>query len=430
MASRIIQTNVKNIQEVPQEFRVFLSGPISAHISYYQGVKFLFFGDQHFSMEGTCPIPCSDINLETSEYIDIPKCFDIVALLSTIYKQAENSKIYIDTYLERAYLSPELDLIKNVENKDVLLEEIKTQGYISKIWATFHDCFLKLKCSSFTRFHYVDLREVQFPRDVQNAHFDNIIIFELNILLDLPFGSPRMIKKFEKINTLIRAIYQKHNLSNKLFSAILESDDYINKVTKLIHKHLPTLSKKTRENFIDELAETIVISQVDGKIQHRVRKQLYQLEKEGQSELASKIRDYTKDLYFGVALSKEILRIWDKIYPSYQNFVQHPSSQSARLMFAQKLKNVRVQIKRLTDSAVNIVDAYTLGRLFRTFPGTNHQPSSIRIIYAGDYHIRSYKNFFENWLDVPVTSYRSSPENIRCLEIDARDFLGETLIAT
>ena len=465
----------KDISTVPEEYRVFLSGPVSAFSFLHNlnglDVRFLFFGDEHMSMTQTCPQPCSDINIETHDYIEIPKCFDIVALLSTIYRQAVKTGVYTDTYLEYQFISKEISK-GFFEDPKLLLENIKTYGYIHKIYKIFQNCFLKSACGYPTsRFHYTDIRftnvkeqlhsmltlgqtssvpsspELPKPELTETKRIE--VQFDLIMLTRLDSVVRRMLteknrsviqKEAEQFNQIMQIVYkdrvkksQDYDLSDKLFLASLESDDYTNQVTKLIEGYLFSLPSTVRSKLITELTNPSVISKTDNKIQHRVRKQLYQLEQEGQGELAQKILDFAKEEYFQNALPSEIIKIWNEIYNNFVAFTRD-NSLEALLAFGQSQSNVIYQIVRLVVTGSNIMDAYTLARLFRDFSKSkkpnSHVPSSVRIIYAGNNHILKYIKFFTEKLNVKINSYPGNPQTKRCLEVDVRDFLGDQLVPT
>ena len=57
----------------------------------------------------------------------------------------------------------------------------------------------------------------------------------------------------------------------------------------------------------------------------------------------------------------------------------------------------------IIEMDAHIFDAYLLGRLFRTFNYTTQQehiPSNTVVIYAGNYHIQNYVNFFTQVLGI------------------------------
>jgi hypothetical protein len=59
------------------------------------------------------------------------------------------------------------------------------------------------------------------------------------------------------------------------------------------------------------------------------------------------------------------------------------------------------------------LDAYILARMFRVFGKTKHSEQAI--VYAGNLHIQSQKDFFEIFLGLSPIHVESNREGQRCL---------------
>ena len=90
----------------------------------------------------------------------------------------------------------------------------------------------------------------------------------------------------------------------------------------------------------------------------------------------------------------------------------------------EKLTRSSRGVYKLLGAGTNIIDAYILARMFRTYPNTNHSNSNLRIVYIGSAHTVKYVDFFQNILNVNVRSFKyKSKARPRCIEVDSRDFL-------
>ena len=83
-----------------------------------------------------------------------------------------------------------------------------------------------------------------------------------------------------------------------------------------------------------------------------------------------------------------------------------------------------------TENLFLLVDSYLLARMFRTFPGTNHVPSNIKIIYTGNAHTDLYVDFLTKKMGVSFTKAGlTTSEDIKktntdqCIKINKSLFL-------
>ena len=92
--------------------------------------------------------------------------------------------------------------------------------------------------------------------------------------------------------------------------------------------------------------------------------------------------------------------------------------------------NKLMKISSFTISGVSLLmDAYTLARMFRTYPGKNHIDSSKSIVYAGDAHISTYVDFLETQMGARFNKYNPNKDKLknyealsRCIDVNLDDF--------
>jgi hypothetical protein len=253
------------------------------------------------------------------------------------------------------------------------------------------------------------------------------------------------------INNVIEALYtpkrtgrgttEPKNLT--LFNIYLTSDDYIKDVTALfpeVFQDITDAAVKTELTNI-LLYNNINVVERNGKVITRIRAQLLALENEGQQEFARQIRDFIIAKY-RAADHLSIYKIWSRVWKQYQEIFHSTVKYKQFGDLNVQLENLIKAILELKDTeAVAIpsnsllMDAYTLGRMFRKFSSNEfHQDSSRAIVYAGDAHIRTYVDFFEQVLNVPFIKYApngdlgvltaAKVENIiRCIPVNLNDFL-------
>lgn len=442
-----------------------LSGPISAYVTNMKNRSFNFYGDAHFSMENNCS-PCKDINLRDLT-VSLPpgseNCWDISVLLAETFTQASNEGKWVDFYLEVPFIGSNT---YNPTRKDTLSN---VQDYITKLYYIFYNCFNKLNCEyNTTRFHYVDVRlqykKLKLPEFVSeleklimmenNATYTNELInYEMNVSLERvekslrKFGDMIAMKKrkrnqyIETTDKLMRDLYFSggQTMSGKidpknvrLFKLYLTSDNFAEEATELMKESLTIANDPTLNLAL--VTPTMIVNR-RGKNMHRVRAQLEALEIEGQQELAKKIVDFTLNKYINNNRTNQIIDLWRGIMIAYDGFINSKyRSANDTLMLFNKFMNEMDKNMKLTYFSVSgialIMDAYLLGRMFRTFPGKNHIDSVKKIVYAGAFHILTYVQFFE-YLGNNFIKYDTNKTNnifdfdqkvTRCLNVDIDHF--------
>lgn len=419
---------------------VRISGPVSAYSLIHEGKKYYFFGDIHRSTSGTCPPPC---NLRT-------RCFNITTLLTDIFLRAKSKNQWVDFYLEVPFVFRE----GNYRYPRLYARKPKHNDIIRGIYNYFRACFTKLPCIfPTTRFHSVDIRQVPelnngviTPRSLTYEHY---IITRVNRCLN------KLLKMFlfqlnqkdeyvENTNLLINDLYRVPWLfggepKNKLLARIyLESDNYYNDVRDLLYNGLNGIKGDDDLKDIERhlFPEGIIVER-DGKYMHKVQVQLYELSKESraQSVLATKIKRFCLHQYDKHMNNSRLLYIWTNIFYLYQIIIQRaelpkwiestPKEFKTQFLFTEWMG-------RVVYSNAMIMDAYTLGRMFRKYPNSkNHIDSDRVIVYAGDAHIENYCDFFLQTFGSKIKGYNPNEDLIatgnlddvtRCVDVDINDF--------
>jgi hypothetical protein len=141
--------------------------------------------------------------------------------------------------------------------------------------------------------------------------------------------------------------------------------------------------------------------------------QLYELRKEN-NELADKIKKY-------------LITMFNKEYTSNYGILKNfkamiNNSQKKSYVLSNLLQDHHNHILIISPNKY-LFDAMLLGRLFRKFKNSNHTESTLKIVYAGNDHVKIYIDFFETVLNVNMFKYAASKEgNIRCVIAEADKF--------
>jgi hypothetical protein len=468
-----LKTNISQNKEIIEQSHKHtdkISGPISAYSTKIEK-SYNFFGDAHFSMERTCS-PCKDINISSLKLVTpngSDNCWDISVLLSEIFTQASKENKWIDFYIEIPFLSG-----NNFRPSQKDIEKgIDQFGYLYKLYYIFYNCLNKINCQyDTTRIHYVDIRleyqKVSLPeitKELKNLiimsqqrvplkYETNINLYESYISINRVGNS--MDKLLEMVGTdkrkrnlyieetdkLMRDLYFSggQNMSGKiepknfrLFKLYLLSDNFAKEASDLIE--LNHISSNNELLILkDHLVPPTMMVNRKGKNMHRIRAQLLALEEEGKKDLALKIYDFIISEYLKKVDNSTIIDLWRGIMITYDGFINAKyrsldDLQSLIYKFSQEFEKIN-QIQSFTVTGISLLmDAYTLARMFRTYPDKSHIDSVKTIIYAGDAHITTYVNFFENILKADFEKYNPNKnllENydklIRCLDVDISKF--------
>ena len=455
-----------------------ISGPVSAYITDYNGKKYEFFGDVHLSFSGGCSKPCKDVDindpnldrsLSTLVASDEDNCWDIAVFLSNLFNQAAAENKWIDFYIE-------IPFIKLVSLRKDIKQNIEESGYLSKLYYIFYNCFTKIKCNySTTRFHYTDVRKhyrnvdlgeltESFRKELEQegrniftdqfyAVYESYIIYErirksINFLKNMISDKKRGSVYIEETDKLVKDLFftsgqsmvgKPESKNAKIFKLCLLSDNFDHDVKELMKESLQI----TREpiKVLEVLVPSSLIVNRRGKNMHRVRAQLEALENEGNHEMANKIISYILDRYMHRANNSSIIDFWRSLMITYEGYLSGKLRNIDNIsMIFEKLniENLKKAGDQTTQATALLLDTYLIARMFRSFPNKSHVESSKNIVYAGDFHIQTYVDFFEKMLGSTFIKYEPNKEMFgkyynkdptfilgpikRCLNVNVEEF--------
>lgn len=401
-----------------------ISGPVSAHYTYFDGVKFNFYGDAHASTKNSC----ENCSVEKN-------CYSIIDILKQNFSYADETNKYIDFYLEMPFKS------KSIGKETI--SRFKEVGYIGEIERFFGNCLVKTDCPyKNTRFHYIDVRQAFWKESMLWGYlalvYLKLVSFDFNLAFFYVDEAPKILKemmtqnqkiknqKIEEYDYLIKNYYEYYK-NLELFNIILTSDNYIEDVKKLFSDIKSTSS--LNKLFNETLFNKEIIVEREGKIMHRSRAQLEGLEKDEKKNLSNKILNFMKK-ELNSKVNLKILDYWNSFMILYNGYISSKIKSEKILDFFTNINYEEIQTAS-SQSGSLIMDAYTLARMFRTFDSKKHDKSFKTIIYAGEMHINVYVKFFKNELNSPVTSYTNyydaskfNPDDYnRCLNVDISQFI-------
>ncbi len=422
-------------------------------------------------MTGTCK-PCKDIkipNMQLSAPEGADNCSDISVLLAEIFTKASQEKKWIDFYIEIPFLSSSKF---RPSDKDVA-DGIDRFGYLYKLYYIFYNCLNKTNCKyDTTRFHYVDVRLEYRQSDLKELteemkqiiamtgqklppnYGSEFIIYESYIstirveecvdrFAEMVMKNDRKRNAYiEETDKLMRDLYfsggqtmtGKIDPKNfRLFKLYLTSDNFLKDVTDLIDLSFVKDGKELLK-LRDQLAPPTMMVNRKGKNMHRIRAQLLALAEEGKGEFADAIVSFIINQYLKNVNNSAIIDLWRGLMIAYDGYINAKYRMIDDVHFlieklSQEFRKL-MEITAVTITGVSLLmDAYTLARIFRTYPGKNHIDSVKSIVYAGDAHISTYVNFFESILNAKFHKYNPNKSVLkdyknlsRCLNVDISHF--------
>lgn len=386
--SKISPTQISKI--IDENQFSFLSGPVSFVSFEHEGRKFYFFGDEHFDKVGNCEnkykgekIPCLSIeNHESKKKV----CYDFVYFLKKLFEiNEEHNEEYIDFYMETPF-----------QRRFMRRGKAEDLDYLASLEKTFKNCFRrsKTKCKfKKTRFHYIDFR-LKDPKNITSVNY-------------IPVKFIYSIKKqFERKDTTKSKLYDKiqfykiftnrllkKSINQKLIQSYF-SDNFISTLNQVFKKVTKGLTQKKFKTYLrnvkkifKEASEYYKIR--NGKKIHLIQSQLNALEKENVKFKNRKIAPLIKRFVLQNYKNKIDIQSLTKVWKEYiDKFLSNDS-------YTKQLEEYIVG--SFIEMDAHPFDAYLLGRMFRTFQFTKraeHIPSKVVVVYAGNYHIQNYVNFF------------------------------------
>lgn len=355
-----------------------ISGPVIMATFHYEDKFYYLFGDDHADKKNNCSDNCQDIEINTLKHINNnnKNCIDITRYLESLFFDAYRRDEIVDFYIETSFMS-----------EDLLSFQSSNISYLAKTINTFENCIYKSETRkecpySNVRFHYTDLRSTKRIKGKFRPLLHDYIQIQLKFFAQLQNSLQKKIfvefvKWFYGVNDISSHIKNYDRPDVDLFLVYINSDNYINDVDQIFKKYKGEMPK----NIFDILYDPKFVVKRRNKVMHKIRAQLEALEFEELDDIAFKIRNY----------------IYNRYLQTTDNFDEILNDMSVN------------NIPKLPKRPISLLmDCYTLARIFRTYPNTNHTNSNTVIIYTGYSHTLEYINFFRRVLNVKM---KINPEN-------------------
>lgn len=392
-----------------------ISGPISVTIGQTHGIKYVLFGDEHYSWKGIC---------DKGEGVDIEKAIDLISESSLSRGE------YVDFYLEESVESQ----INKEDNKECeisgplnkvihlyLKDEYKTKDKQTIAPVDIRHCD-KTGLDIYTRMYIQLSNYCNFANLANFANMPQTLTsylkyMELDLFNSLFLNNDKIIDS--NIYKYYKLMLESNNFKfdyNNLFSVELYKTKimYINKWSDLLYQKFGTkfgninnfkeMLDKLIDEHILEIKNTFLPNIYDGK--YILKYQLDLLNKSRiQLLIKEKIIDYGYYFFENVDISKTRELIL--------------SSQDIRmntLMGLHKpIKLPKVFPDQLIMMGSILIDLYTLSIIYYKFKEDN-QPSVV-IYYAGDKHIENILGFLSEFAQVPYAKFDNNIYKKRCVEV-------------
>jgi hypothetical protein len=391
----------------------YLSGPVSWYEYEFkddQGNKKMIhlFGDRH-DLKTIC-----DDSLKCMKNANSPKsnCYDFVYFLKELFDMVVHNQQYADFFLEFRY-----NIYKKNTNKSY------QDTMIGKVYSQFQEClqYTKKDCKylPYVRMHYTDLRDVFIEQESEGnkilGSFTDLLFYGLYNEMIEDFSSTlfkqfpllseeKRLKTINMIDVILSMLKDYCKFYKILFLSknfVEDLNDFIQPVFEIFETHAEEFEREDVKHFV-KIFESLK------KLKHPKSKssilgyQLSELEKDNIMVNGKNI----SDLIFPFIDKKCNLIM--KIYPGIVNQWKKFSNEIIALKTPIELQPLFYPLldfkKELQTFVVllnaYILDGYILSRLFRSFStsGKKHEPSILSIVYAGNVHIETEVEFFNEIL--------------------------------
>lgn len=372
-----------------------ISGPVSLYIYKYNNKMYYFFGDVHFTNINTCEengTRCDHYDNDLKNVIiDGPNCTDLGALFHNWFTFNNDYNIKTDFYAETPFTK---DITRNPHYTVTSMDEQKPytvfpyeDSWLALVTDIMSPCFLadKALCpyAPNVHAHYTDIRFYEQNNkwiDINMFDLTNVIGYILdNDINDIALGDYILIINtlLENAKTLIN-IFLKPNNYDKNMQVLWDM------VTQLQDEHIKDLYIKKINDSSLQLVKR------DGRYMHRIAWELQKLD----TTIANLITHYIRS---------EIVKISKSIYKEWGSNLHNINDVLIRDYF------IKFFGAQLVDLGALIMDSYTLARMF----GQNE--SSQIIVYAGEYHILNYVDFFDGYLQAEQLLIIENQNESKCL---------------
>ena len=388
-----------------------ISGPVSLYVFIVNNKKYLFFGDVHFSNEGSCEdngIDCDHYdNKFGSVKLHNSDCTDFGALLHNWFTYNNEHNIKTDFYLEVPYTKSD---VRHKTSEFIELLEEKTsyfpyanESWISLIADIMYPCFVRDKkgCPYYPNVHahYADIRVTETSEglvfhDLFNlAYINNYIYDNIDKMDDIMFE----LVKQDYWSYLVMLVTN----YDTIYGLMIDFDHY--------QTNMPTLIA---------LSDHIKVPEIK-------RQYISMLASMEDMTVTRDVFEYQELKMYRIAA--EIIKLYDKNPVIAKQLYQFTQSR-ARILIAFYINSIEKALDKeytrsefldmiayYDDEFSNItvlhMDTYTLSRMFI------QDESSEIIVYTGSHHTLNYVAFFEALHVNPnlIIPENNSPASIRCL---------------
>jgi hypothetical protein len=451
----------------------YLSGPVSWY--NFNGKignhvrTFNFFGDKHFSKDGTCSdAPNNKKCLTVGPNLKLPnedsqdRCYDITYILAKLFEDSNKNKIYADFFLEfpfRKGTEHHLDkLVKSLTTKPSVenITQFSKLDYISSLYVIFHDCLQvnkkDCKYSPYVRFHYSDIRltEKHTPLTINSylfvkttelvseivnycAHYDMIDlgifgVTKEELLKDIKDKGSFLEELYLNLTTVGKTtsgIVKDYN--KRIFEAFLFSDNFQSDIFAIMNELTPCDAKYKEQcsifdDFIQEVSGQYVTR--NNKKISKLRAQLIGLRNDNVIQSGVNMADLVERFLLDEYNKIDLVTTYNffntfktKILVPFRN-IRSSNDVTNVLMNIKDVSKTLINAANLIISDALLMDGYILGRMFRTFKGSNqHLVSQDVYTYTGAEHTETYVRFFTKYLGMNIKNFRGSKKGDRCLKL-------------
>jgi hypothetical protein len=439
-----------------------ISGPSVLYVGEYNGVRYILFGDIHTDpTKNVCNVEsgCSGYfdnpkNLVKSKgnYSDweftadkkptiIPhsKCYEVSYLLTKIFEIAYSNQKNIDFYFETGLVNRQSRTHREKSNYLSTLRKIDN---------VFHNCLQldKRRCKyfPFVKLHYVDVRRPLYPLASmkESTHSMFLIQWLRNWLLNIDTSDITLL--FLIISFLKHITTEPEAL--RLFNIVLNSDNYDSDMKTFITENSrKALSDYQQIKYISSETFDYLTKKFSQVLRH-CYDEIIQISKKRNGKTISIIKaqlDSINDQSIAQNIKKYVL---ENSEYNLENSEMHDETNSILVLFEQYWNTDRLYRGSLLNKInlmkfgvannvieTNYMDAYLLGRMFRSF-SDQESNSNIKIVYAGQFHIERYIEFFKDYLGVDFIKYSSidkaeeiTPSELEKMSVQERKNIEHTL---
>lgn len=396
----------------------FISGPMSwYHFEFVDDdgnpKTIHLFSDIH-DFTKLCP---KSFQCKNSKSSPPSKCFQFDYFLETYFEKAIQDKKYVDFFLESPY---------RLNQKELKINPNK--NYLDLVNHRFQKCLSSNKkgCKYLPniRMHYTDVRipdynyitigsfigEMYFflVRAVYLFHENQITKNDLIQVLNVFHLILDIVSKNAKDISLI--MMTENNFESKVYSYFLPVFDWIQDHPGALQKQM----QNKIQHMLDQLFSLVKIRK--GKRVFIVKQQLDQLRKDDIRYKGKNMADIILSYFieFSNVLSdraKQLnLDFWHK--SGYAKQILELDPKNAKKLFLELYDQRKQVLQNNILFDLTYLDTYILARMFRKF---TNKDSSSAIVYAGNLHIESEKDFFILFLDLIPIHAESNLDQERCL---------------